>query len=52
MQPAAGSSEGLAVTFDGSDMVLSRRLKQCKRREPFDDLGAGLRAREALQQFM
>ena len=38
--------------FSGSDMILTLRLNQRKRRESFDDLSAGLGAVEALQKFL
>ena len=40
------------ANFGGSDMILSFWLKQRKCCKPFDDLGAGLRAREALQKLL
>ena len=45
-------SSASVAQLGGSHMVLSLRLKQWKRREPFDDLGAGLGARKALQEFL
>ena len=47
----ARSTAGVAE-FSGSDMILTLRLKQRKRRESFDDQGACLGAGEALQEFL
>lgn len=46
-RPAASVSQGCGI-----DMVLAVWLDQCERTQTLDDLPAGLRAREALQEFL